>query len=64
MASTSGAQAGHPEVPSIRAITEKTEELLGHRPCVWQCKVAQAILCGEKDIVCISGTGSGKTLTF
>ncbi|PIL23292.1 transporter [Ganoderma sinense ZZ0214-1] len=64
MASTSGARAGHPEVPSLREITEKTEELLGRRPCVWQSKVAQAVLRGEKDIVCISGTGSGKTLTF
>ena len=45
-------------------ITAKTLAVLGRSPCLWQCQVAQALLRGNKDVVCISGTGSGKTLTF
>ncbi|KAI1784996.1 P-loop containing nucleoside triphosphate hydrolase protein [Ganoderma leucocontextum] len=52
------------EVPSVAQITAKTLAVLGRCPCLWQCQVAQAQLRGDKDIVCISGTGSGKTLTF
>ena len=52
------------EVPSVAQITARTLEVLGRSPCLWQCQVAQAQLRGDKDIVCISGTGSGKTLTF
>ncbi|CDO76692.1 hypothetical protein BN946_scf184975.g1 [Trametes cinnabarina] len=51
-------------VPSIEDIRQKTAECLGRRPCIWQCRVAQAILERTRDVVCISGTGSGKTLTF
>lgn len=31
---------------------------------LWQCNAALAQLRGEKDVICISGTGSGKTLTI
>ena len=52
------------DIPSLDEIWDKALEVLGRRPCLWQCRVAQAQLRGDKDIVCISGTGSGKTLTF
>ncbi len=52
------------EVPSIAEIRERTLEKFGRRPCLWQCRATLAQLRGEKDIICISGTGSGKTLTF
>ncbi|KAJ6595501.1 P-loop containing nucleoside triphosphate hydrolase protein, partial [Mycena vulgaris] len=37
---------------------------LGYQPCLWQIRVVEAILKRDGDIVCISATGSGKTLTF
>ena len=63
MASSAGTSSRQ-EVPSVAQITAKTLEVLGRSPCLWQCQVAQAQLRGDKDIICISGTGSGKTLTF
>ncbi|KAI0332527.1 P-loop containing nucleoside triphosphate hydrolase protein [Cubamyces sp. BRFM 1775] len=51
-------------LPSIEDIRRKTLDSLGRLPCAWQCKVAQTVLQGARDVVCISGTGSGKTLTF
>ncbi|KAG1762233.1 hypothetical protein EDD22DRAFT_759432, partial [Suillus occidentalis] len=33
-------------------------------PCLWQLKLADALLKGDQDIVCIAGTGMGKTLSF
>ena len=53
-----------PELPDVSAIRARTVEKLGRRPCLWQCDVARALLERKKDVVCISGTGSGKTLTF
>ncbi|THH32931.1 hypothetical protein EUX98_g1232 [Antrodiella citrinella] len=52
------------DVPSIADIRKRTEEVFGRRPCLWQVEVAQAMLRREKDVVCVSGTGTGKTLTF
>ncbi|KAI0685473.1 P-loop containing nucleoside triphosphate hydrolase protein [Cytidiella melzeri] len=51
-------------VPSIEAIRQKGEEFFGSRPCLWQAELDQAILHGAKDVLAVSGTGSGKTLTF
>ncbi|KAG1793668.1 uncharacterized protein HD556DRAFT_1217435, partial [Suillus plorans] len=31
-------------------------------PCLWQLKVAHALLKGDQDVLCIAGTGMGKTL--
>ncbi|KAG1785093.1 uncharacterized protein HD556DRAFT_1250454, partial [Suillus plorans] len=33
-------------------------------PCLWQVKVALTLLKGDKDILCIAGTGMGKILGF
>ncbi|KAG1896740.1 uncharacterized protein F5891DRAFT_906803, partial [Suillus fuscotomentosus] len=33
-------------------------------PCLWQLKVAQALLKGDSDVICTAGTGMGKTLGF
>ncbi|KAJ6496925.1 P-loop containing nucleoside triphosphate hydrolase protein, partial [Mycena vulgaris] len=37
---------------------------LGYQLCLWQIKVVEAILKRDGNVVCISATGSGKTLTF
>ena len=51
-------------LPTLEEIWKKTQEVFGTWPCLWQSKVAEAFLCREQDIVCIAGTGKGKTLTF
>ena len=53
----------HP-VPSIQHIRDATQKNFGHVPCLWQAKVVQSILRGDKDVILIAATGSGKTLTF
>ncbi|KAI6096545.1 hypothetical protein EV401DRAFT_1880137, partial [Pisolithus croceorrhizus] len=41
-----------------------TQQFFGVWPCLWQLKVAETILKGAKDVICIAGTGMGKMLTF
>ncbi|KIK90931.1 hypothetical protein PAXRUDRAFT_150798 [Paxillus rubicundulus Ve08.2h10] len=41
----------------------QTQCVFGVHPCLWQIKATLAILSG-KDVICIAGTGMGKTLTF
>ncbi|KIJ15263.1 hypothetical protein PAXINDRAFT_77643, partial [Paxillus involutus ATCC 200175] len=41
-----------------------TEEVFNVRPCLWQLKVAEALLKEDRDVLCVAGTGMGKTLTF
>ncbi|KAI5982246.1 P-loop containing nucleoside triphosphate hydrolase protein [Pisolithus albus] len=45
-------------------IRRHVQDKFGIRPCHWQLQVARALLNGDKDIVCIAGTGMGKTLGF
>ncbi|KIJ64213.1 hypothetical protein HYDPIDRAFT_71054, partial [Hydnomerulius pinastri MD-312] len=45
-------------------IRECTQQVFGVRPCLWQLKVAEALLKGDKDVLCTAGTGMGKTLGF
>ena len=52
------------ELPDVSQIRATTREKLGRSPCLWQCETALALLRGDRDIICISGTGSGKTLVF
>ncbi|KAI6142460.1 P-loop containing nucleoside triphosphate hydrolase protein, partial [Pisolithus tinctorius] len=51
-------------VPSCSEIRQRTQEVFGQRPCLWQVQTTQAVLHGNQDVVSISATGSGKTLTF
>jgi len=51
-------------IPHLSEIRQRTQDLLGHRPCIWQIKAVEEILKHDRDIICIAGTGSGKTLTF
>ena len=52
------------KIPSFSEVIQKTEEVFGFKPCTWQIKVAIAMIKRWKDIVCVSGMGSGKTLPF
>ncbi|KAG2367212.1 P-loop containing nucleoside triphosphate hydrolase protein [Suillus spraguei] len=52
------------ETPSLSEIRLRTLQKFGIRPCLWQLKVAHALLQGNKDVLCIVGTGMGKTLGF
>jgi ATP-dependent DNA helicase RecQ len=52
------------ETPALSKIYQKMREKFSVRPCLWQLKVADALLKGDWDIVCIAGTGMGKTLGF
>ncbi|KAI5992437.1 P-loop containing nucleoside triphosphate hydrolase protein [Pisolithus albus] len=55
----------HPRVlPSLSNFQTRTQPVFGVRPCLWQVRVAEEILRGEKDVICMAGTGMGKTLTF
>ncbi|EJF62758.1 P-loop containing nucleoside triphosphate hydrolase protein [Dichomitus squalens LYAD-421 SS1] len=55
---------GASALPTIAEIRARTLEKFGHCPCLWRCKATLAQLRGDQDLVCISGTGSGKMLTF
>ncbi|KAG1777810.1 P-loop containing nucleoside triphosphate hydrolase protein [Suillus placidus] len=50
--------------PSLSEIHLQTQQKFGVRPCLWQLKVARALLQGNQDVLCIAGTGMGKTLGF
>ncbi|KAI5980764.1 P-loop containing nucleoside triphosphate hydrolase protein [Pisolithus albus] len=51
-------------VPALSEIRQCAQERFGVRPCLWQLKVAEALLARNKDVVCVAGTGMGKTLGF
>jgi superfamily II DNA helicase RecQ len=48
----------------LSQIRDRVERCFGYRPCLWQIRVVQALLKNNKDVVSISATGSGKSLTF
>ncbi|KAG6370627.1 hypothetical protein JVT61DRAFT_11253 [Boletus reticuloceps] len=50
-------------IPTFPAIRTCTHDVFHVRPCLWQMKVVDAILRGN-DVLCIAGTGMGKTLMF
>lgn len=52
------------DTPSTADICRKTQDKFGVQPCLWQVKVAQALLQGNKDMLCTAGTGIEKTLCF
>ncbi|KAF7964372.1 hypothetical protein HWV62_9299, partial [Athelia sp. TMB] len=51
-------------LPSFAEIRQKTQDVLGYRPCLWQIRVCEAIIKHDRDVIAIAATGSGKTLTF
>ncbi|KAG1785764.1 P-loop containing nucleoside triphosphate hydrolase protein [Suillus plorans] len=51
------------DIPSIATIRTAVHERFGFVPCNWQVQSAQAQL-KKRDVVTLSPTGSGKTLTF
>ncbi|KIM70516.1 hypothetical protein SCLCIDRAFT_12461 [Scleroderma citrinum Foug A] len=53
-----------PPIPSLSDIRTQTYNMFGIWPCLWQIKVTETLLKGGKDVICITGTGMGKTLTF
>ncbi|KAG1803054.1 hypothetical protein EV424DRAFT_1277392, partial [Suillus variegatus] len=53
-----------PETPSQTLIREKLHKQFGKRACLWQLKVAEVFLKKAGDVICIAGTGMGKTLAF
>ncbi|KAF8833552.1 hypothetical protein BDN67DRAFT_916726 [Paxillus ammoniavirescens] len=52
------------ETTRLAAIRDKAHQVFPKRPCLWQLKIAKGFLKGDRDIVCIVGTGMDKTLTF
>ncbi|KAG1811372.1 P-loop containing nucleoside triphosphate hydrolase protein, partial [Suillus subaureus] len=51
-------------MPLVSEICNRTLQVFGQRPCLWQVEVTQAVLRCDQDVVSISATGSGKTMTF
>ena len=49
---------------SLSVIRERAKEVFKKTPCLWQLKIAEAFLRHDRDIICIAGTGMGKTLSF
>lgn len=56
--------AAEPYVPSFNEIRSKTFEYFNKTPCVWQVRICEAVLHGDRDVISIAGTGMGKTMTF
>ncbi|KAG1806404.1 P-loop containing nucleoside triphosphate hydrolase protein [Suillus plorans] len=52
------------EAPNFSAIREKLQDCFSKRACLWQLKVTDAFLQNDRDIICMAGTGMGKTLAF
>ena len=52
------------EGESLSVIRERAKEVFKKTPCLWQLKITEVFLKQDRDIVCIAGTGMGKTLTF
>ena len=50
--------------PTLATIRQQAQQTFAVRPCLWQLKVSEALLKGDKDVVCTAGTGMGKTLCF
>ena len=50
--------------PTLATIRQQAQQTFTVRPCLWQLKVSQALLKGDKDVICTAGTGMGKTLCF
>lgn len=56
--------SGPPLSAFYKQASNLVENTFGYRPCLWQIRVVEALLKRDKDVVSISATASGKTLTF
>ncbi|KAG1839906.1 hypothetical protein DFJ58DRAFT_667464 [Suillus subalutaceus] len=56
--------SGSQQIPSLADIRSHALAKFGVKPCLWQLKVAQALLKGDQDVICTAGTGMGKMLRF
>ena len=56
-------QTSTPALPSLDEMREAVNKCFGFVPCTWQLKAALTQL-GQRDLVTLAPTGSGKTLTF
>ena len=54
----------HQELLKCMEIIQKSKDVFKVWPCTWQLDIVLAMLQRRQHIVCISGTGSGKTLPF
>ncbi|KAG2044138.1 hypothetical protein BDR03DRAFT_851313 [Suillus americanus] len=52
------------EAPNFSGIQEKLQDCFNKRACLWQLKVTDVFLQNDCYIICIAGTGMGKTLAF
>jgi superfamily II DNA helicase RecQ len=50
--------------PLLEQLCTATQKTFRQIPCLWQPQVTEAILKHNRDVILISATGSGKTLTF
>jgi hypothetical protein len=50
--------------PAFQELRARSEAIFHQSPCFWQMKISLSLLTQQDDIVCISGTGSGKSLVF
>ena len=48
----------------VKDVRAKVKDVFSVEPCIWQIRTALAFLQGEKHVISISRTGSGKTMTF
>ncbi|KDQ56405.1 hypothetical protein JAAARDRAFT_690571 [Jaapia argillacea MUCL 33604] len=51
-------------IPTLQQIRQAAQGQLNQTPCLWQLQIGEALLKADKDVVCITATGDGKTLTF
>ena len=58
----SGKTVGSP-IP-LEELRQASKNVFGKLPCLWQLRVAEAILQRKKDVILTAATGAGKTLTF
>ena len=49
---------------SLEELRQVAQKVFGQRPCLWQLRVAEAILQRKQDVILTAATGAGKTLTF
>ena len=49
---------------SLEELRQAAQKVFGQCPCLWQLRVAEAILQRKQDVILTAARGAGKTLTF